>query len=220
VEQIDAAIAVNAVFPSRLARAAAARGIRVLQIATDCVYSGAKGMYLESDPHDALDVYGKTKSLGETFLPAAHHLRCSIIGPEPRTRKFLIEWFRRQPIKAEVSGFTNHRWNGVTTLHFAKLCAAIIGHDLTLGHAQHVVPSGTITKAKMLREFAHAYDRPDIVIRDTEAKTLVDRTLGTNQAAENAALWAAAGYSTPPTVEQMIAELSRFPYRGDRPRPA
>ena len=66
-------------------------GARVLQIATDCVYSGAQGAYVETDLHDALDVYGKTKSLGECQEPNVYHLRCSIIGPEPKDFKFLIE---------------------------------------------------------------------------------------------------------------------------------
>ena len=76
------AIDVNSSFPHRLALAAESVGSHVIQIATDCVYSGATGLYKESAAHDALDVYGKTKSLGEVPSPAMTHLRCSIIGPE------------------------------------------------------------------------------------------------------------------------------------------
>jgi len=213
--EILTAIEINSRLPHTIAREAEQRSnARVLQIATDCVYSGAKGHYLETDAHDALDVYGKTKSLGECFLPNTQHLRCSIIGPEPKDFKFLIEWFRRQPANAAVNGFVNHHWNGVTTLHFAKLCKGIIETEPALSHLQHVVPSGLVTKAEMLHNFAQAYGRPDITIRDTEAKTVIDRTLDTATPDASRALWKAAGYSEPPTVTDMILELGRYHYQG------
>jgi dTDP-4-dehydrorhamnose reductase len=204
------AIEINSLLPHTVGREAQRRNARVLQIATDCVYSGAKGHYVESDVHDALDVYGKTKSLGECFLPNTHHLRCSIIGPEPKDFKFLIEWFRRQPQDTTVNGFVNHHWNGVTTLHFAKICKGIMETEPTLPHRQHVVPSGFVTKAQMLHDFAKAYNRPDIVIRDAEAKTVIDRTLDTNRPEANLALWGGAGYTQPPTVTEMILELGQY----------
>lgn len=207
--EIMTAIDINSRLPHLIGREAEARGARVLQIATDCVYSGAKGQYVETDPQDALDVYGKTKSLGECFLSSTQHLRCSIIGPEPKDFKFLVEWFRRQPVNASVNGFTNHHWNGVTTLHFAKLCHGFIAQDLPLTHLQHVVPSGLVTKAQMLHDFARAYNRQDITINNVEAKTVIDRTLDTKDPDRNLQIWRAAGYEQPPTVTGMIEELAR-----------
>jgi dTDP-4-dehydrorhamnose reductase len=119
------ATAVNAEFPYRLAEALEP-GQRVIQIATDCVYSGATGGYDEDAPHDPHDVYGKTKSLGEVPADEFVHLRCSIIGPERGEPRSLLGWMLSQPRDGEVSGYTNHSWNGVTTLQFAKLCEAVI----------------------------------------------------------------------------------------------
>ncbi len=67
--EVERAVRINSLFPHLLARKAAAVGARIIQIATDCVYSGRKGNYTESDEFDALDVYGKTKTLGEVFAP-------------------------------------------------------------------------------------------------------------------------------------------------------
>ena len=212
-DEIERAIEINARLPHLLAHAAVISGTEIIQIATDCVYSGVKGAYIESDPHDALDVYGKTKSLGETFQKNVRHLRCSIIGPEPKDFKFLIEWFRRQPKGAAVKGFINHRWNGVTTLHFARLCLGIIQRGGAPDHLVHVVPTGTITKAEMLHHFARVYQRTDVFIEDVVAGTVVDRTLATQQPDRNHALWKAAGFDPPPTVPQMISELAAFEYR-------
>ncbi|MBT4482095.1 MAG: sugar nucleotide-binding protein [Candidatus Latescibacteria bacterium] len=209
-EEIEHAARVNAIFPHLLARAAARNGTRVIQIATDCVYSGSKGAYIESDPHDALDVYGKTKSLGEVFLENASHIRCSIIGPESKDYVSLLEWFRRQPLDAELNGFTNHRWNGITTFHYAMLCHGIIYNSVKLPHVQHVVPGGMISKFELLKCFVREYERDDITINPFEAQTVIDRTLATENDALNRDLWAAAGYSEPPTVPEMVAEMANF----------
>jgi dTDP-4-dehydrorhamnose reductase len=210
--EIERAIQINAMLPYVLGHAAAARGARVLQIATDCVYDGVKGNYVESDPHNPLDVYGKTKSLGEALLPNVHCLRCSIIGPEPKVFTFLLEWFRRQPANARISGYTNHQWNGVTTLQFARFCRGIILHALDLPHVHHVVPADTISKLNLLKCFAHEYRRTDVTISSIEAKTVIDRTLGTSNQNLNRQLWSLAGYSEPPSILQMVAELARFDY--------
>lgn len=212
-QHVERAIRINALLPHAIARFAEAQGSRVLQIATDCVYSGAEGAYLEMVPHDALDVYGKSKSLGECYSPNVAHLRCSIIGPEPKDFKFLIAWFRSQPVGGRVKGFVNHQWNGITTLHFARLCAGIIETETRLPHLQHLVPEGVISKAEMLHEFAAAYRRTDVEINDIEAPKLIDRTLATANPELNRRLWHAAGYRTPPTVPEMIAEVASYPYR-------
>ena len=43
-------IEVNALFPHLLARVAAAVGARMVHLSTDCVFSGDRGAYTESDP--------------------------------------------------------------------------------------------------------------------------------------------------------------------------
>jgi len=211
--EVERAIWINSLLPHVIGSKAATIGARVLQIATDCVYSGIRGAYSETDMHDPLDVYGKTKSLGESWQENIHHIRCSIIGPEPKENKFLLEWFRCQPSEARINGYINHIWNGVTTLHFSKICQGIIKSNIILPHLQHVVPRDKITKAEMLRCFAQAYKRQDIMINDVEAKNVIDRTLITNNHKLNNLLWEAAGYLQPPTVSEIIGELSHYDYR-------
>src|ERR1051326_3965083 len=172
---IERAVKVNVAFPFELARAAELSGARVLQIATDCTYSGTRGQYSESATHDPLDVYGKTKSLGEVRHPRVHHLRCSIIGPEPRDGRFLVSWLLAQPRNAQVKGYVNHLWNGVTTLQFAQICAAIIRENMMLPQLQHVVPRDAVSKAELLGIIARVYGRNDIEIGSVETDTALDR---------------------------------------------
>lgn len=199
---------VNAQFPRDLANTAERTGVRIIQIATDGVFSGARGSYKESDPHDATDEYARSKSLGEVNSPAVLHLRCSIIGPEPREPRYLLEWMRRQPQSATVRGFTNHLWNGITTMHFGRIVAGIVRGGIDVPSVQHVIPTGVITKANLLRELARAYGRTDLHIEDVEAPESIDRTLITERPDVNAALWRAAGYDQPPRIPQMIEALA------------
>lgn len=196
-DNVENAIRVNSLFPYQLPP-------NTLQIATDCVYSGEEGMYVESDPHDAKDVYGKTKSLGEA--PHIKNLRCSIIGPEVKNHISLLDWFLKQD---KANGFTNHLWNGITTYHFSKICQGIIREGIELPNVQHIVPTGIVTKADLLRIIAKAYGK-DIEVTDVEAAESIDRTLSTENKELNKKIWKAAGYPTPPTVEDMVEELSNL----------
>ncbi len=209
-DEVARAIQVNAQFPMRLALAAEKTGTRVIQIATDCVYSGRDGCYDERAAFDATDVYGKTKSLGEVRSPNMMHLRCSIIGPEVKGFVSLLSWFLKQERGASLNGYRNHLWNGVTTLHFAKLAGGIIKQSPTATHMQHVIPTGDITKADLLRSFAREFDRPDLTINEVDAPTVIDRRLRTAHVEANAALWRAAGYAEPPTVETMVREVGEY----------
>ena len=200
------AIQVNSVFPHELAMAAKPLGAHIIQIATDCVYDGTKSFYDESSPHDAKDVYGKTKSLGEVPSDNVLHLRASIIGPETGRSTSLWEWVRSQSKSAQVNGYTNHHWNGVTTFHFAKVVNAIIQQGLTTSGVRHLVPSGTITKAELVREIAKASGRNDLVVNDFETPVAIDRTLSTKNERFNVDLWRMAGYEVPPTIPEMVRE--------------
>jgi dTDP-4-dehydrorhamnose reductase len=207
---VERAVRVNALFPHRLARAAERQGCSVLQIATDCVWNGARGAYTETDPHDAHDVYGKTKSLGEVPARHVHHLRASIIGPELSRFVSLLEWFRRQPPRATVNGFVNHQWNGITTLTFARIALAVVRGQARMSGLQHLIPADTLSKHDLLLVLRDVFDRGDVTIRPTQAADTIDRTLRTNDPAGSAALWAAAGYAAPPIVADMVRELGAW----------
>lgn len=209
-EEVRRAISINSVFPFEVAKETYKKGIKIIQIATDCVYSGEKGNYVETSKHDALDVYGKTKSLGEVPSENFYNLRCSIIGPEEGTQKSLLEWFRSQKKGAQLSGFTNHSWNGITTLHFAKLSIGIIKSNTKLNNVQHIVPGNLVTKAELLHIFAKYFDRKDIKITKIRAKEKIKRTLATIHDTINKSLWRQINYKNPPTIEQMVEELAGY----------
>ncbi|MDP3771520.1 MAG: sugar nucleotide-binding protein [bacterium] len=97
---------------------------RLVHVTTDCVYSGLAGApYDEAAVKTPSDIYGLTKALGE---PSDHSLvfRTSFVGPEIGDGVALLSWFFRQAGKT-IQGYTNHWWNGITTLELARIYARI-----------------------------------------------------------------------------------------------
>ncbi|MBI4450092.1 methyltransferase domain-containing protein [Candidatus Uhrbacteria bacterium] len=181
--EVENAIAINAMLPHALAATARSYGIRVIQIATDCVYSGTRGGYDEDVVHDPCDVYGKTKSLGEVRAGGFLNIRCSIIGPESNKKAFLLEWFLQQQPHATLRGFTHHRWNGVTTLQFSELCRSIIASDAfdalaARSPVHHFTPNDVVTKHQLLEAFRDVYRLP-VTISEHVSGAPMDRTLAT-----------------------------------------
>ena len=198
-ESVRQAILVNALFPHQLARLAESAGMGVIQIATDCVYSGTRRFpYSEERPQDPEDVYGRTKSLGEVRSDAFTHLRCSIIGPEAGAGRSLLAWFLSNPANAELRGFTNHRWNGITTLAFARVCLGIIDNGGPTPAMHHLIPNGEVTKHELLAVTQDCYDRGDLSIEPFETDHVIDRRLITVNHAVNAGLWKSAHSDTMP----------------------
>ncbi len=200
------AVQVNAAFPYSLAAVAEERRLHVIQIATDCVYSGSVGRYSEAAAHDATDVYGQSKSLGE--VPSDHvlNLRCSIIGPEVGSNTSLLEWVLSHPRGARLNGYTDHRWNGVTTSAFARVAGGIVQSGDRLAGTHHLIPADAVSKAELVRLIASGWDRDDLVIEDATAAWPIDRTLSTLQPELSRRLWLQGGYPAPPSIADMISE--------------
>lgn len=129
INNTEQAILINSLFPHCLSKRVSVN-TKIIQINTDCVYSGNQVQsYDENSPHDALDVYGKTKSLGEVVEKNIINIRTSIIGPEPtKFHKSLFEWFKNE--KGNINGFVNHSWNGVSTYSFSRVIELIIKKKL------------------------------------------------------------------------------------------
>ena len=203
----ERALLINSVFPYALDELAGDLGFKIIQIATDCVFSGLKGKYKETDLHDAIDTYGKTKSLGEVPSENMMNLRVSIIGPEAGRSTSLFEWVRNQPENSEIKGYSDHYWNGVTSNGFARICRGIIENNGFVAGTYHLLPSDSTTKFDLVTEIANKCDRKDIKIIKGPSGNKVDRTLATTNGSLNAQLWANAGHSSIPSISELVAEI-------------
>lgn len=206
LEDLADAIKVNSVFPHELSEKCIARNIRIFQIATDCVYSGEQGNYSEADRHDPTDIYGVTKSLGEGESQNVMTLRCSMIGLERDSSYEFLNWVIDQPLNQTIQGFENHLWNGLTTLHVAKILKGIIDMEGFREGVHHLVPKDFTSKLELIEIVASEFERQDLVVEKSKGDKGVDRRLITVDHDRNRDYWKWAGYSQPLGISEMIAE--------------
>jgi dTDP-4-dehydrorhamnose reductase len=209
IKQLEAAndpliaISINSLLPHRLAGLCRATSARLIHISTDCVFSGNKGMYNESDVSDATDLYGRTKFLGEVSGTNCLTLRTSIIGRELESQNGLIEWFLR-PDQKEIRGFRRAIYTGLTIIELARVLELVMGASEELTGVYHV-SSDPINKYDLLLLARDAFGvSVNIVPADTLA---IDRSLDSTQFRKK------MNYS-PPSWQSMIQELAadKTPY--------
>jgi dTDP-4-dehydrorhamnose reductase len=140
-------IMVNSVFPNLLAKFKKDIDCKIIHITTDCVFSGSRGLYVETDKHDCLDDYGKSKSLGEN--PLLTTIRTSIIGEEKSNKKSLLEWVISNRNKT-IDGYDNHLWNGVTCLELSKFISEMIENNNFWEGVKHIFSPSTLSKYELV----------------------------------------------------------------------
>jgi dTDP-4-dehydrorhamnose reductase len=189
---------INSMLPHRLARLAALVDARLIHVSTDCVFTGAKGNYLESDTPDALDLYGRSKLLGEVDYPGAVTLRTSIIGTEINSAHSLVGWFLAQ--SGTVKGYSKAVFSGLPTAVLAQVMRDHVIPNPSLRGLWHV-SAEPIDKFALLKLVAAEYGR-DTEITADEA-LVIDRSLDSSR------FRAATGW-TPPSWPDLIATMRQF----------
>lgn len=165
---------VNGLLPHWLRHAADRIGARVVHISSDCVFSGSRGFYTESDNPDGTSVYARSKALGEMVYGRHLTIRTSIIGPEIRDNGIgLLKWFLSQ--SGTVKGYANVFWNGVTTLELAKAIDYAIDRP-EIGGLVHLTASESVNKLTLILLFQAAFEVEGVRIVSDD-KISIDRTL-------------------------------------------
>jgi len=197
------AISINSLLPHRLAALCRATGARLIHISTDCVFSGRKGNYQESDISDAEDLYGRSKFLGEVNGESCLTIRTSIIGRELQTSYGLVEWFL-QKSRDRTTGFKKAIYTGLTTIELTQVIQSIIEThpDLT---GLYQVSSDPINKYDLLMLARKAFEvSANIVPVDMP---VINRSLDSTRFRK------VMNYN-PPSWQSMIQELAadKTPY--------
>ncbi len=194
---ILANLEVNATFPHRLAQICMSTQIKLIHISTDCVFSGKKGGYLETDFADANDTYGRTKYLGEVGGAGVLTLRTSLIGLELSRKSSLIEWFLRQ--SGEIRGFQKAIYSGFTTKELGRIIAMIATDFADLSGVLQVA-SNPISKYDLLSRLNELLERSDLTI-------IADNSFECDRSLDGTRFEKLTGYQTPDWSE-MLVELA------------
>lgn len=184
------AIPINALLPHRLARLCAVAGARLIHMSTDCVFTGTKGMYVETDTPDATDLYGRSKLMGEVDYPNSITLRTSIIGHELNGTRSLVSWFLAQ--EGSIKGFKRAIFSGLPTVEMARLIRDFVIPHSEL-HGLYHVSADPINKFDLLKLIASFYVKPIEIVPDEQF--VIDRSLDSSRFQQ------ATGYKPEPWPE-------------------
>ena len=168
---------INGDFPHQLAELANKRGAKLVHISTDCVFSGRRGNYSESDKPDPIDSYGASKLRGEIDDATNLTLRTSHIGRELATKKSFVEWVLSNKGK-EVRGFSGAVYSGLTTIELTKVIEIILADDRNLTGLFNV-SSDPISKLEIINKLNSLLNLQLTVVPDDSVQ--VDRSLNSER---------------------------------------
>jgi dTDP-4-dehydrorhamnose reductase len=193
------AVYLNSYLPHFLAHLTRELKTRVIQISTDCVFSGTTGGYNEKSPKGGETFYDRSKALGELENDKDLTFRNSIIGPDTNEKGMgLFNWFMKQD--QEIEGFTRAMWTGVTNLTLARAIAGAIENNLT--GTYHLVNNISISKHDLLVLFNKYFKENKLVIKENDT-VKIDRSLVNNRKDFDFII---------PSYEEMIKEMKEWVY--------
>ena len=190
-------IEINSLFPHLLADICKKHGVRLINLSTDCIFSGEKGFYSELDVSDARDLYGRSKYLGETSQKNTVTLRKSTIGLEYSGYHGLIEWFLNQ--SGTVKGYRKAIYSGLITNELANVIEMILIYYPDLSGIWHVA-SKPISKYDLLIRLNQRLGRQDIEV-------IPDSTFICERSLNGHAFEKATGYVAP-SWDDMLNKLA------------
>jgi len=160
---------INSKLPHILADWAIINNRKLIHLSTDCVFSGKTGNYIDDSYHDATDLYGRSKSLGEVNNKNTLTIRTSLIGREIFNFTELFEWFYRNK-GGKVSGYDNVIYSGLTTIRLGKILEKII-NDFPNLIGIYNFSSEPITKYSLLNLINKHFELGVQIFKDTKIKS-------------------------------------------------
>jgi len=209
---------INGYFPIKLAETVNSN-TQIFHFTTDCVYLGDDSSVKdEYTAHDANDIYGKSKSIGEVHKSNVINLRSSFVGMEINNSYSLLGWFLNLEKNSIIPGYTNQFWNGITANSYSKIILNLIecfkrgdiqGRAVMIPQSQviHIVPKNYVSKYELLELFKENTNRNDIVIQPTVSEKAINRVISTKFDSFNIELWKGIGYLQVPTIQELVQDM-------------
>lgn len=169
-------IKINSLLPHYLLKLSKKFRARFIHLSTDCVFSGLIGDYKETHFPDALDLYGRSKLLGEVKAPNSLTLRTSIIGHELNSNNSLLNWFLSQ--NKSVKGYCKAIFSGLSAYEYARIISEFVIPNHKLKGLLHI-SSRPISKYDLLKLIKKIYKTNFDIEPDN--KILINRSLDSSK---------------------------------------
>jgi len=168
------AIAINAIGAKNLALVANQNDIRLIHISTDGIFDGKKGNYSEEDVPNPINVYGKSKLMGEQKIKENSNnyviIRTNFFGNNEQG-KHLLNWILTTlKQKKQLIGFDDILF---TPLEISNLCMMI--RDITMKNIHgiiHLASDETISKYQFAIEVANVFELDKNLIKKGSVEDL------------------------------------------------
>lgn len=171
------AILINSYLPHFLEEVTRGSRTQIIQMSTDCVFSGEEGGYTEESIPDGTTVYDRTKALGELNNDKDITFRNSIVGPDINENGIgLLNWFMQQ--SGPVQGYKGAIWTGQMTLQLAKTMEKA-AEERVYGLI-NAVPKESITKCDLLELFNKYIRRVPIEVVPMDGYSIDKSLIRTN----------------------------------------
>lgn len=191
------AVFLNSYLPHYLSYITQNSKTKVIQMSTDCVFSGETGKYNEKSIKDGETFYDRSKALGEIENNKDLTFRNSIIGPDMNNGGIgLFNWFMKQ--SGEVNGYNKAIWTGVTTLTLAKAMEKAVKYNLV--GLYNLVNNETISKYELLKMFNKYFKDSQLIISKSD-NVIVNKSLVNNRTDFDFIV---------PSYEEMIKEMKEW----------
>ncbi len=150
---------------------------KVINPCTDCVYKGDIELapYSVESKYDSDDFYGQSKAqlyFGDSYKNNRHLIkviRASIVGPD-KFNKSIYSWaLSMVSLSKLIEGYTNHLWNGITTLKWAEICLNIVNEFYSYPSIS-VYGTNTISKYQLIKNILISNNiNPDNFLKPVKA---------------------------------------------------
>lgn len=175
-EYKDLAVYLNSFIPHFLETKYMETNTKIIHVSTDGVFSGKGAPYSENSPHDTESFYGRSKSLGEIVNAKDLTVRSAFWGPDlNEASTSFFNWILNQ--NDTIKGFSNHIFNGVSSLEFAGFVDTAIRDNLK--GIFHLTANIPISKCDFMLSVREVFGLKNAII-PVEAQS-VNRTLMNNR---------------------------------------
>lgn len=174
----------NTILPKTLLVLSCKYNFKIINISTDAVFSSNSGQVYETSMPNPEKPYEKSKFKGELSKNAIN-IRTSILGFDPIEHKGFLEFILKNK-KKKITGFTNQKWAGSTTLQLSQFIKWLISKNnfnnlLKKTNVIHFAPLGPVTKYEILKTFSRLINNVEITKSDGSEQTRILKTIYINE---------------------------------------
>lgn len=203
-EAPDEALRINAVGTRNVAVATEAIGGVLLYISTDYVFSGEKGAaYDEFDPPDPIQMYGRSKWLGEESVrnhcPQHYIVRTSWLYGHGSERNFVAAIRRASAGKSRIAVVADQYGGPTYTRDLARALPVLIESELY--GTYHVVNAGEVSRAEWARRILRALSLP-VEVDEVSSETLRSPARRPRRTTLEPRHWRLSGFAELPPWEE------------------